>query len=117
MFNLFKYFRHDDAGSSSQLNIADIHKGMVLTHLPTGYRWIVAHTLFGLLLIDEEGHLASPSEKELQDYCNRRHRLRTDFEIECLWQKAVEAHRCDKRLLTRLGLRNSPESIRQFLSA
>lgn len=23
MFNLFKYFRHDDAGSSSQLNIAD----------------------------------------------------------------------------------------------
>lgn len=117
MFNLFKYFRHDNAGSSSQLNIADIRKGMVLVHRATRRRYVAAHTLFGLILIDEEGRLASPSQKELQDYCDYGHRLRTDFEIEELWQKAGDAYRRDKRLLTRLGLRNNPDTIRHLLSA
>lgn len=115
---MFHFFSRRNTGVLP-IKSAGIRKGMVLTHLPTGTRRTAVYAASsGLLLIDDYGHLFGPSEKELaQQYCLRGYKLRCGFEIEALWKKASQLHQADKRLLTRLGLRSSPEAIRQFLFA
>lgn len=115
---MFHFFSRRNTGVLP-IKPADIRKGMVLTHLPTGTRRTAVHAASsGLLLIDDNGHLFGPSEKELaQQYCLRGHQLRCSFEIEALWKKARQLHQADKRLLTRLGFRLSPETIRRALAA
>lgn len=101
------------------LNPADIRKGTVLTHMPTGTRHTAVYAVQGdVLLIDDNGQLSAPSFKQLaQQYCCRGYQVRYAPELEALWQKAVTRYQADKRLLTRLGLRgNNPASIRKALA-
>lgn len=67
---MFHFFSRRNTGVLP-IKPADIRKGMVLTHLPTGTRRTAVHAASsGLLLIDDNGHLFGPSEKELaQQYC------------------------------------------------
>ena len=115
---MFHFFSRRNTGDLP-IKSAEIRKGMVLTHLPTGTRRTAGYVASSrLLLIDDYGHRFRPSEKELaQQYCLRGYKLRCGFEIEALWKKASQLHQADKRLLTRLGFRLNPETIRRSLAA
>lgn len=100
------------------INPAEIRKGTVLTHLPTNTRHTAVYAVAGdVLLIDGQGHLSAPTEKQLA-YCYRTwsSRIRSNFELDMLWQKACALYEADKRLLTRLGLRTNPEQVRRILA-
>ena len=114
MFGVSKQYRHG-VRFNANLNLDTLELGMVVTHC-TNYKKFTLVYLGAddYLMIGVDGEFVSATDNDLKNnYCYRGdQRIRN---INNLWQNAAQVFDRDKRLLTRLGLRNHPLRIRAAL--
>lgn len=114
MFGVSKQYRHG-VRFNANLNLDTLELGMILTHCTSYKKFTLVYLgADDYLMIGADGELLSAAGSNLKNnYCYRGDQSIRN--TNSLWQNAAQVFEQDKRLLTRLGLRNHPLKIRAAL--